>query len=138
MVIVNTDLLTPQSVAAVRAGDRRAFEQLFRAVYARLAGYALRIVANRDVAEDVVQEVLIAVWNRRDSLPEADKLASYLHRAVRNRALNQLRSQRGTERLIDAEDDGPAIAPAGESDLADDELQAALASALATLPPRTR
>ena len=138
MVIVNTDLLTPQSVAAVRAGDRGAFERLFRAAYERLADYALRIVANRDAAEDVVQEVFIAVWNRRESLPEAEKVASYLHRAVRNRALNYLRSQRGTERLIDSDDGGPIIAPEVEDRLVDEELHSVLATALNALSPRSR
>ncbi|HKS04964.1 MAG TPA: RNA polymerase sigma-70 factor [Gemmatimonadaceae bacterium] len=134
---MDTGLLTPHTVAAVRGGDRGAFERLFRATYADLADYAARIVASRDAAEDVVQDVFIAVWNRRDALPDADKLASYLYRAVRNRALNYLRAQRGTESLIDS-DGGPAIAPEADDALAADEVQTALTSALGALSPRAR
>ena len=138
MDAVTADLLTPEVVVAVRAGDRTAFERLFRSWYARLADYAARIAPSRDAAEDVVQEVFIAVWNRRDALPDADKLAAYLHRAVRNRALNQLRSQRGTERLSADDDGGPAVSASIETELEDADLAAAAQTALNALAPRTR
>jgi RNA polymerase sigma-70 factor (ECF subfamily) len=130
--------VTPDLVAAVRGGDRVAFEQLFRSRYALLAGYAARLTGSRDAAEDIVQEVFIGVWYRHDSLPDADKLGPYLHRSVRNRAINHIRDRRRTEPLPDGDDAGPALAPEVETGLDDADLAAALDAALAALPPRTR
>lgn len=132
------DPLSPDSLARVRAGERDAFEPLFRAWYPRLAEYAARLLGNRDAAEDAVQDVFVAVWSRHASLPEASKLAAYLHRAVRNRALNQLRHQRTAGRWLAQVEADPAVAAVAESSLEHAELEGALRAALANLSPRAR
>ena len=127
---------TPALLAAIAAGDDAAFERLFRAWYARLADHAHRMLHDRDRAEDAVQEVFVALWRGRARLPAADALAGYLHRAVRNRALNQLRHTLGHQ--IDP--DGSietAVAPASDR-VEQQELAGAIARAVGALPPRTR
>jgi RNA polymerase sigma-70 factor (ECF subfamily) len=86
--------LDPHLLAALRAGDDTAFERFFRAWYPGLADYACRILGAPDLAEDAVQEVLVEVWKRRDSLPDADALPAWLFRSVRNRAFNHRRDGR--------------------------------------------
>ena len=132
------ELISEECVAGIRAGDRAAFEQLFRGWYGRLADYAARLVSSPDAAEDVVQTVFVSVWNRREALPDANTLSAYLHRAVRNRALNHLRDSRESRHLSIYTDDEPGIPPSVESDLADADLATALQEALAELAPRTR
>ena len=132
------ELISEECVAGIRAGDRSAFEQLFRAWYARLADCAARLVSDPDAAEDVVQTVFVSLWNRRDALPDATRLPAYLHRAVRNRALNHLRDQRATHGLSLLTDEELYTAPSVESDLEDDDLATALQLALRSLSPRTR
>jgi RNA polymerase sigma-70 factor (ECF subfamily) len=122
----------------VSASDREVFEGLFRAWYARLADYALSLVRNRDAAEDVVQEVFVALWRRRSSLPEVDLLPAYLHRAVRNRALNHLRHERRAGQWLAANDPNPAVEPEVEVRLEEGALADALRQALAALSPRGR
>jgi RNA polymerase sigma-70 factor (ECF subfamily) len=128
---------TSALLVAVAAGDQAAFEQLFRAWYGRLADHAHRLLHDRDRAEDAAQEVLTVLWRRRDRLPDADSLPGYLHRAVRNRALNQLRHIAGEG----ADPDGIAAlatAPTAPRRLEEEELAIALGTALDALPPRTR
>ena len=133
------ELISEECVAGIRAGDRAAFEQLFRAWYARLADYAARLVSDPDAAEDVVQTVFVSLWNRRDALPDATRLPAYLQRAVRNRALNHLRDHRTMHGLsLLTTDEELHTAPSVESDLEDADLETALQSALANLSPRTR
>ncbi len=125
-------------VAGIRAGDRHAFERLFRAWYAPLADYAARLVDSPDAAEDVVQTVFVSLWNRREAMPDAAQLPAYLHRAVRNRALNFLRDHRATQPLSALTDDEPRVAPAIERQLESDDLARVLEVAMSSLAPRTR
>ncbi|MCC6245828.1 MAG: RNA polymerase sigma-70 factor [Gemmatimonadaceae bacterium] len=127
-----------QQLAAVRGGDRDAFERLFRAWYGRLADYTVRLVEQPDTAEDIVQNVLIALWNRREALPEAGALPAYLYRACRNRALNALRDHRRSGVIPFPTIDEPSIAPAVETALHVADLDAVLQEALNSLAPRTR
>ena len=69
------------------------FEQLFRHYYGLLCGYAKGIVNDADEAEDVVQQTMITIWEKRNALQITVSLKSYLYRAVHNAALNKIRSQ---------------------------------------------
>jgi DNA-directed RNA polymerase specialized sigma24 family protein len=50
--------------------DRLHFERCFRDHYADLLAFALRRVAERQTAEDVVAETLAVVWRRRELIPD--------------------------------------------------------------------
>lgn len=132
------EVLAPEHLARVRAGDERAFEAFFRVWYPRLADYAFRMLESRDAAEDVVQNLFVALWNRRDRWPEGGKMAGYLHRAVRNRSLNQLRSRKTARRWLERVDPDPVVAPVAETVLEHEELTALLRTALDNLSPRCR
>lgn len=130
--------LTPGEAALIRAGDREAFERLFRTWYGRLADHASRMLSNRDAAEDAVQDVFIAVWGKRDTLPEAAKIPAYLYRAVRNRSLNQIRSQKTAGRWLDTLAPDPSVPAMAEVELQESEIGAQVRGALEQLSPRSR
>ena len=132
------DLFTPGLLARLRQGDREAFEQLFRAWYPRLASYALRILQSRDAVEDAVQDVLVAMWERREKLPDGSALVGYLLRSVRNRALNQLRERRIRDKWLATLDSEPTLEPEAETGIEDQELNRAYRAALAEVSPRGR
>ncbi|MGE0440351.1 MAG: RNA polymerase sigma-70 factor [Gemmatimonadales bacterium] len=130
----------PRDIAdRIRSGDRDAFERVFRAYYAKLADYANGLVRTRDGAEDVVQEVFVALWTQRERLTNPDNLVGYLYRAVRNRSLNQLRHNRMVTdwQARQAAEDSPQ-APAADRDTERAEIAAAVKRAVATLSPRCR
>jgi len=52
---------------------------------------ALRITMNREDAEDIVQDTLIKVWNRRDDWSEIDSIEAYSATICRNLALDKVR-----------------------------------------------
>ena len=60
-------MLTPAELvwllAAVAKGDEAAFERLYAATRAKLYGVVLRILHRQDLAEEVVQETYVKVWN---------------------------------------------------------------------------
>jgi RNA polymerase sigma-70 factor (ECF subfamily) len=131
-------------VARIRAGDTAAFEQLFEAYYSLLCNFALPYVESPDAAEDLVQEVLLWLWEERARLDVRSELRAYLYVAIRNRALNHLRSHRVASRwAAHAEHDLPLAGagqgpPSAERAMRHNEVMAALHTALAQLPERRR
>jgi len=126
-------------VERLRAGDQGAFETIFRTHYANLAEYAKGLVRSRDAAEDVVQEVFVALWTQRERLTSPDNLLAYLYRSVRNRGLNFLRHQRlvigWQSRQADLD---PPEAPPADRETERAEINQAIKQAAAGLSPRCR
>lgn len=122
----------------LRAGDETAFDAIFRGRYALLVNVAERMLRDRAVAEEVVQEVLLNLWRRREALGPDEALGPYLVRATRNRALNHLRHLH-VERRDAVHAAGPTEVPAaGAGQAVATELAAAVTTAVAELPPRCR
>jgi RNA polymerase sigma-70 factor (ECF subfamily) len=129
---------------AIRQGDVRAFELLFRSAGPKLIRFARLYVSEDDDAEDIVHAVFCWLWERRLTLPRPRSVRSYLLAAVRNRALNVVRSRRSDlafrARVAQAAhaDDGATSAPSPESELAARDIEHALRDALRQMPPRCR
>ena len=133
------DVPDPDLVSRLRAGDRDAFEVVFRDHFGRLADYASRMVGSRDSAEDVVQEVFVGLWTNRERISTPENLVAYLYRSVRNRGLNFLRHERLVTNFRTARtaEGAPESEPTDRpTELA--EIDAALREAMAALPPRSR
>lgn len=79
-------------VERLRQGDTAAFTDVMEAYVPRLIQFARHIVGAHDVAEDVVQNVFIGVWEHRAALDAERPLKPYLYTAVRNRALKEVRA----------------------------------------------
>ncbi len=88
---METELQDRSLIQAIRTGDEGAFQQVVEAHYAALCGFANTYTRSDDLAEEVVQDVLLAVWERRTQLQISGSLKSYLYGAVRNKALNVIR-----------------------------------------------
>lgn len=125
-------------LAALQAGSERAFDVTFREYYGPLVGTATALLGDRDLAEEVVQDVMLELWRRRAGIVIETTLRAYLHRAVRNRALNLVRHESVVRRtrplVVDAQQ--PPV-PADRA-ATEHEIDAALARALDELPPRCR
>ena len=76
---------------AIRNGNERAFEAVFRQYYAPLCRYACQLVTDSDEAEEEVQAMFLSVWEKRGGLYITVSLKSYLYRAVHNRCLNRIK-----------------------------------------------
>jgi RNA polymerase sigma-70 factor (ECF subfamily) len=85
----------------LRTGDRAAFDAIYDAYYDRLWRFAFGFVRTRDVAQEVVHDIFLALWTQRASLDVRGSLDTYLYGATRNRALNVVRHDRVVERERD-------------------------------------
>lgn len=70
----------------------REFEAYFRRLYLPLGMYALRIVDDADVAEDMVQEAFMNTWERLEGGLEISNFKAFMYRSVRNECLSYLSS----------------------------------------------
>lgn len=129
--------------AAIRAGDEASFEALFRTHSRRLFLFAEGYVRSAEVAEDIVADVFVRVWERRGELELRSTWQSYLYTATRNRALTHLEHLRVTQRVhaATADDRPPGLGsptPATDADVQVRELEEAVERAIGLLPERTR
>jgi RNA polymerase sigma-70 factor (ECF subfamily) len=90
-------------MARVANGDRAALSELFASEGGRLVGVARRIVRRTDLAEEVVQDSFVAIWQRAKQFdPERGSARVWITTVVRNRALNLIRDSARLE-LHDAD-----------------------------------
>lgn len=121
----------------IRAGDERAFEQVFRAHYSALCGHANKILKDLEEAEEVVQDSFCKIWERREQLEITDSLKAYLFRTVHNACLNHLKHRK--VRLAYAEHAGANQATYTNHDSAEQsELESQVLDAMNALPEKCR
>jgi RNA polymerase sigma-70 factor (ECF subfamily) len=81
-------------LAALRAGDHAAFEDLVRRHGSRLLAVAKRLLRNEDDARDALQDAFLSAFRGLDKFQEGARLSTWLHRIVVNAALMKLRAKR--------------------------------------------
>jgi RNA polymerase sigma-70 factor (ECF subfamily) len=104
----------------LRDGDDTAFNELYLMLYPRLVRLATVIVHTQSVAEELVQETFLTLWDRRSTVRDIDHIESYLYTTVRNHALGILRHQRIIARMegqYTGIHDAPPGMGASESDI---------------------
>lgn len=128
-------------LAELRRTDEPAWmEAVFREFYAPLGQVVYRVVPDRAVVEDLLQDVLLRLWQGRATLPVLDSHRAYLTRAALNAALRY--AARDKKQV--AWDDAPpaataaAAAPDALAALHHADTETAVAAALALLPPQCR
>ncbi len=132
-------------VARAREGDSHAFEMLFMRYHASLVQFAEHIVGSDVVADEVVVDIFVSLWNRRrDWYVSKSSVADYLYVAVKNRALNVVRTDRRRQGIEETFIASPAIPGMGTPTvdilerLYAEDVSRALERAVAALPERTR
>ena len=87
-------------ISKLRKGDKEAFEHLFQENYKNLVLYAKKFVMDTEIARDLVQDIFIYLWEKRQKLTINKSLSSYLFRAVRNACINHLKRESTKENYV--------------------------------------
>jgi RNA polymerase sigma-70 factor, ECF subfamily len=74
--------------------DKSAFETIFKDNFKKLQSYAITIVGDENVAEEMVQNVFFKLWDRSEKINIQSSIAAYLYRAVYNESCNYLKHQK--------------------------------------------
>jgi len=87
-------------VRRLKLRDKTALSDLLDRHGSMMHSVALRLMRNEERAQEVVQDTLIAVWNKAQSYRGESKLGTWLYRITTNAALMQLRKQRGLRHFV--------------------------------------
>jgi RNA polymerase sigma factor (sigma-70 family) len=80
-----------------------AFQTRILSAKSKLFRFAFRLLDNEEEAKDVVQEVFIKVWNRRERMNEVENWEAWCMRMTKNLSLDRIRSRQ--RRAVDSIDD---------------------------------
>ena len=86
-------------------GDRHAFDQVYNSYWRRLFLYVVKVIQDKDAAEDIVQEIFVSLWLRKTEILNHSSLSGYLFTAARFKGINfvqdQLKKGKHNESLVE-------------------------------------
>jgi RNA polymerase sigma-70 factor (ECF subfamily) len=124
-------------LALVRAGDVAAFEELYRVYHPRLTRFLLRFIRRPQLAEEVLNDTLMVVWERADSFHGASKLSTWIFGIAYRKAMKG--AHRQDEPVEDRDLDGLASeADSPEDVMGQNKAQILLKLAMNELSPDHR
>ena len=123
---------------AVRRGDQRSLEELYRRHSSRLYALLLRMLRETADAEEVLQETFIDAWRRAGEYSASrGSVEAWLITIARSRAIDRIRN-RGARLRVVKQSEQLATADAPQPEPPDVHAQTRLRKALGTLPPEQR
>lgn len=85
-------------IARIAKGDEKSFSLLYECYYTYLNSVALCYIFDKNMANEVVNDVFVNIWQKRNSL--LYPIHSYLIQSVKNGCLNHLRAQKSLNRVL--------------------------------------
>lgn len=73
--------------------DSNSFDKLFNELYPELCRFSIQFVCIPEIAEEIVQDQFVYIWERRHTIQIRDSYKSYLFKAVKNKSINYLKSR---------------------------------------------
>src|SRR5688572_23424225 len=74
----------------IAGGEQPAFESLYRLFFQRLLNFAMMYLHKKELAEEIVNDVMLKIWNKKTEVALIQNIETYLFVAVRNHSLNHL------------------------------------------------
>ncbi len=126
------------ALSAIAAGNRAAFDEMYRRYYPRLMDFLGRIVSHRELAEEVVNDTMYTVWTAGSTFAGRSKVSTWVFGIAYKKALKRL--SRDKRQFAESLDENYELAgdqdPVEEVDLA--QLKNTLERALTRLSPAHR
>ena len=123
-------------IVRLKASDSAVMEEIFKLHYKFLVYLAYQYIGDKDFSRDIVQDVLLDLWKRRETL-EIKNLKAFLKRAVINKSLTAIRNGKNMDFVADiSERENPRT----DNNVAMEftELQESIQKTVMALPERCR
>lgn len=130
----------------IKKGDEAAFKIIYNKYVPRLYYFVYEYVPFNDIVENIIQETLMVLWNKKSELQDDTNLGAYLFTVAKNNCLYKLRDQRYRHKLFESTDlDDPelnanldALSSVDTSLLTFMEIEEIIEATLSQLPPQCR
>lgn len=121
----------------LQKGNERAFDAIFKQYYKPLCQFSYSFIKDQDTAENLVQEVFVKLWEKRESMTNIDNLLSYLMGMVRNQSIDFLRKEKTNSKIYNQ------LRPENsenttEEQISKNEFEEKLLKSILNLPERCR
>lgn len=123
-------------IQKINAREIEAFKEIYDRYYRTLVVYAANFIEDGDVGEDLVQEIIINIWENRMTFTSLSLFNSYLYNAVRNASLNYLKHQGVADKYMEYL--SHTYSPIEEESVNDEEIYRLLFELVDRLPQRCR
>ncbi|MFC4872123.1 RNA polymerase sigma factor [Negadavirga shengliensis] len=124
-------------VIRLKAGDEKSFALLYDAYKGKLYGNLLRLVKDEEIARELMQDVFVKLWQKRDELDPEKSIGAFLFRVAENKAIDFFRKAARDRKL-----EAMLVAVATEhyshieEGIYQKETMASLEQAIKKLPPQ--
>lgn len=98
-----------KTLEKIQKSDVKAFELLFHHYYSGLCRFAYRFLQDEWMAEEVVQNLFVHLWEKRKSLQVTSSLENYLLRSVKNACLNKIQQDKTRQQYIEKKKEASLI-----------------------------
>ncbi|MEL7587556.1 MAG: RNA polymerase sigma-70 factor [Prolixibacteraceae bacterium] len=138
-MLLTDNIGEPELTERICKGDRVAFDVAFRRYYPGLVIFASQFTAEQSVAEEIVQDFFVRLWEKRMDLVFTDSMKSYFFTSVKNRCFNYLKHRKIEMEVIERLKVISRQSLLFEPDVyLDSELQEKITRAVNALPERCR
>ncbi len=112
--------------------NKSSFEKIYRKLYPRLCTFANKYVRSHAVAEDIVSEAMILLWEKDINFINSQAIKSYAYKTVHSKCINHLRKHKKEDlfTVVTNENGGPNV----EHIIIEQEVHGQLYEALQSLP----
>jgi RNA polymerase sigma-70 factor (ECF subfamily) len=125
-------------IEQAKSGSQSAFYQLYQKHHKSIYALCWRMLADKDSAEDVCQEVFVVLWQKINNFRGESKFSTWLHSVATNVVLGHLRKHKNwLQRVFSIEEQGSNVAEPSVK-LTDDSTLTVLDQHIARLPERAR
>jgi len=127
----------------LRKGDNKAYHKIFNLYYSDLYNYAGRIISDKYLLDDTVQDVFVNLYKNRDKIKVDVSLKAYLYKSTYNHCIDIIRHNNIQAKYLDVEVMDFYLSemmkdPEVITKLKDEDIKVAIDNALNNLPPKCR
>jgi len=79
--------------------DKTSFDQIYRQYWSKLYIYAFNVLKEKEICEDIIEEIFIDLWTKKDDIRISD-LNSYLYQSVKYQIFNHFRRSKYKKQLL--------------------------------------
>lgn len=131
----------PEYQQLVSEGNEQAFEKIYNYYHKRLIAFSRNYTRSKELAEEVVEDVFVKLWCKRENVTQIQNLNIYIYTAVKHQSLNAISKEARrlvTELLEVSEYDVHSEDNSPHDLMVTSELMQSIQTAIESLPPRCK